>query len=136
MSRRVILTLVALLTAFQLSGALGYAQSSRKITAEIGFPFVAGDKDMPAGKYVMEVTAAGPVMVLGPGGIRAVLPVITTLGRHDQDPDSEFVFDKVNGKSVLSEIWMPKQDGLLLLATKAPHEHAVLGGSNPKKSPQ
>ena len=119
--------------AFQLGGAMAYAQGSQKISAEIGFPFVAGDKEMPAGKYTLTVTDAGPVMILGPGGVRAVLPVITTLGRHDQDPDSEFVFDKIDGKPVLSEIWMPKKDGLLLLATKAPHEHAVLGGSNPKK---
>jgi hypothetical protein len=132
-TRRPFLAFVALVAVFQLSGALAFAQGSQKIVAEIGFPFVAGDKDMPAGKYTIEVTAAGPVMLLGPGGVRAVLPVITSLGRHDQDPDSEFVFDKIDGKSVLSELWLPKRDGLLLLATKAPHQHAVLGGSNPKK---
>ena len=61
------------------------------------------------------------------------LPVITLLGRHDKDTDPEFVFDKIDGKLMLSEIWIPGQDGLLVLATKGPHEHAVLGGSNPKK---
>jgi hypothetical protein len=61
------------------------------------------------------------------------MAIITMLGRHDQDADPEFVFDKINGKLVLSEVWMPGKDGLLLLATKGPHEHAVLGGSNPKK---
>jgi hypothetical protein len=133
MNRRVFLSLVAVAMIFQLGGGLAQAQSSQRVTAQIAFPFVAGDKDMPAGKYVVEVSNAGPVMLTGPGGIRAVLSIITTLGRHDQDPDSEFIFDKVNGKSVLSEIWLPKKDGLLLLATKGPHEHAVLGGSNPKK---
>ena len=88
---------------------------------------------MPAGKYGVEVMPAGTVMLTGPNGARAMLPVITRLGRHDQDADSEFVFDKVDGKSVLSEIWMPKQDGWLVLATSKPHEHAVLGGSNPRK---
>jgi hypothetical protein len=124
---------VALLVAFGVGSSVAYAQSSQRITAEIGFPFVAGDKDLPAGKYVFELTAGGPVLLTGPGGVRAILPVITTLGRHDQDPDSEFVFDMVDGKKVLSEIWRPKKDGLLLLATKAPHEHAVMGGSNSKK---
>jgi hypothetical protein len=119
--------------AFQFTGVTAHAQTALKISAEIGFPFVAGDKDMPAGRYTVAVTEAGPVMITGPGGVRAMLPIITTLGRHDQDPDSELVFDKVNGKPVLSEIWMPKKDGLLLLATKGPHEHAVLGGSNPRK---
>ncbi len=130
MKRRVFLILVALVVVFVMGGATAYAQS---ISAEIGFPFVAGGKDMPAGKYSFEVTKAGPVMLTGPGSARAVMPIITTLGRHDQDPDSEFVFDKIDGKSVLSEIWMPRRDGLLVLATKGPHEHTVLGGSNPKK---
>jgi hypothetical protein len=130
MNRRVLLTIMALVVVFVMGGATARAQS---ISAEIGFAFVAGGKDMPAGRYAVEVTQAGPVMLTGPGGARAVLPIITTLGRHDQDPDMEFVFDKVDGKSVLSEIWMPRKDGLLLLASKGPHEHAVVGGSNPKK---
>jgi hypothetical protein len=124
---------VAAAMIFQLGSGLAQAQSSQKVVAQIAFPFVAGTKDMPAGKYVIEVSEAGPVMLVGPGGVRAVLPVISSLGRHDQDPDSEFVFDKIDGKSVLSEIWLPKKDGLLLLASKAPHEHVVLGGSNPRK---
>jgi hypothetical protein len=61
------------------------------------------------------------------------MSVITTLGRHDLDKDPEFVFDKVDGKLLLSEIWVPGKDGLLVLATKGPHGHAVVGGSNPRK---
>ena len=133
MNRPVCLSLVAAAMIFTLGSGLAQAQSSQKIVAQIAFPFVAGDKDMPAGKYVIEVTDAGQVMIVGPGGIRAVLSVVSRLGRHDQDPDSEFIFDKIDGKSVLSEIWLPKKDGLLLLANKAPHEHVVLGGSNPSK---
>jgi len=33
----------------------------------------------------------------------------------------------------LSEVWLPERDGFLVLATKAPHQHAVVGGSNPRK---
>jgi hypothetical protein len=130
MSRRVFLTLAALVVMFELSGSMAYAQ---RISAEIGFPFVAGGKELAAGRYSVEVTPGGPVMLEGPDRGRIMLPVITTLGRHDQDADAEFVFDKVEGKVLLSEIWMPRKDGLLLLATKGPHEHAVVGGSNPRK---
>ena len=76
------------------------------------------------------VTAEG---IEGPDRRRVLMSVITMLGRHDQDAESEFVFDKIDRKLVLSEVWMPGKDGLLLLATKGPHEHAVLGGPNPKK---
>jgi hypothetical protein len=133
MNRRVLLTLLAFVMACLLSGSTAYAQGVQKTSAEIGFPFVAGGKELPAGKYTVEMTPAGALVMTAAGGVRILMPVVTTLGRHDQDPDSEFVFDKVDGKSVLSEVWMPKKDGFLLLATKAPHEHAVLGGSNPRK---
>jgi hypothetical protein len=133
MNRRVVFALAAFVMAFQLSGALAYAQSAQKISAEIGFPFVAGGKEMPAGKYSVVFELGKPLEFYGQNGTRVLLAVITSLGRHDQDPDAEFVFDKVDGKSVLSEIWMPKRDGFLVLATAKPHEHVVLGGSNPKK---
>ena len=133
MSRRVVLALVAAGMAFQLSGAMAYAQGAQRISAEIAFPFVAAGKDLAAGKYSVVVEPGRPVELVGQDGTRVLLKVITTLGRHDQDPDSEFVFDKIDGKSVLSEIWMPRRDGLLVLATDRSHEHAVLGGSNPKK---
>jgi len=132
MQRRVFVTIVALVVAFVVGGAMAYAQN---VSAEIGFPFVAGGKEMAAGKYTVAMTADRERMVVltGPGGLQVMMPVITTLGRHDLDPDAEFVFDKIDGKAVLSEVWMPRKDGLLLVATKGRHEHAVVGGSNPKK---
>jgi hypothetical protein len=130
MKRRVSLTIAALAVVFVASGTMAYAQLT---TAEIGFSFVAGGKEMPAGRYSFEVTPAGPLMLRGPNGASGMLPVITTLGRHDKDLDPEFVFDKFEGKLLLSEVWIPGKDGLLVLATKGPHEHAVVGGSNPRK---
>jgi hypothetical protein len=129
MKRRVFVTIAALIVAFVMGGAMAYAQ---RITTTIEFPFVAGGKDMPAGKYTLEVTPSFTVILKGPTDT-VLLPVITSLGRHDRDADPEVVFDKVDGKVLLSEIWMPDKDGLLVLATKGPHEHAVLGGSNPRK---
>jgi hypothetical protein len=122
---------LTLVLAIALSGAAAYAQA---VKADVGFSFVAGGKVMPAGKYEIEVTAqTGPVMLTGPDHTRVMLPVITMLGRHDKDIDPELVFDKVGTKLELSEVWLPNQDGYLLLATKARHEHAVVGGSNPRK---
>jgi hypothetical protein len=131
MKRRAFLTVLTLVVAFELGSVMAYAQG---IKAEIGFPFVANGKEMAAGKYTIEATTpAGPVLLTGPGDSRMLIPVITMLGRHDQDPDAEFVFDKIAGKTVPSEVWLPRKDGFLLLATKGPHEHTVVGGSNPRK---
>ena len=130
MKRRAFVGIAAFVVVFVMGGVMAYGQS---VSADIGFPFVAGGKDMAAGKYAVEVTAIGQVSLTGPDRGRVLMPVITMLGRHDLDADNEFVFDKIDGKLVLSEVWMSGKDGLLLLATKGPHEHAVLGGSKPRK---
>ena len=131
MKTRAFVTVAALVVAFVAGVAMASAQT---ITVEIGFPFVAGGKDMIAGKYAVEVPpGGGPVVLTSASGISGLMPVITTLGRHDLDKGAEFVFDKIDGKMVLSEVWLPERDGFLVLATKAPHQHAVVGGSNPRK---
>ena len=127
--RRVIATAMACAVAFVMSGAMARAQT---YSAEISFPFVAAGKEMPAGKYSVDVTASLQLQLTGPAGERVFMPVITLLGRHDRDADAEFVFDKTEGKTLLSEVWMPGKDGFLLVATKGPHTHAVVGGSNPR----
>ena len=130
MKRRVFVTIATLIVVFVVGGAMAYAQTA---SAEIGFPFVAAGKPMAAGKYSFEVTPPGAVVLRGPNSVMVAMPAITLLGRHDLDQDPEFVFDKIGGKLLLSEVWMPGKDGVLVLATKGPHEHAVLGGSNPRK---
>ena len=130
MRRQVSATAVAFVVAFAMGGAMAHAQS---VSAEITFPFAAGGKEMAAGKYSVDVAADFRLRLTGPAGERIFMPVITLLGRHDKDADAELVFDKVGGKTLLSEVWMPGRDGYLLVATKAPHDHAVVGGSNPRK---
>jgi len=133
MKRRVSAGIAALVVVFLVGGAMAYAQDHR-LTAEIGFPFVAAGKEMPAGKYIIEASPSfEPVSLKGPAGSFARMPVVTLLGRPDRDAGPEFVFDKVDGKLVLSEIWLRGQGGLLVFATKGPHEHAVVGGSDPRK---
>ena len=130
MRRQVSATAVAFVVAFAMGGAMAHAQS---VSAEITFPFAAGGKEMAAGKYSVDVAADFQLRLTGPAGERIFMPVITLLGRHDKDADAELVFDKVGGKTLLSEVWMPGLDGYLLVATSAPHDHAVVGGSNPRK---
>jgi hypothetical protein len=128
--QRVFVTIVALVIA-SLAGVA--SASAQGLSANVPFAFVAGGKDMPAGKYSVEIMPNGPITLVGPGSDRIMMSAITQLGRHDRDADPEFVFDKLNGKLLLSEIWAPGRDGLLVLATATPHEHAVIGGSNPRK---
>jgi len=122
----------ALVIGVALSGTIAFAQANR-VNVTLDFAFVASGKEMPAGTYQVEVEQ-GKVTVTPRGkGPGAILAVLTRLGRHDNDSEPELVFDKVGGKLLLSEVWLPGLDGYLLLATAAEHDHAVHGGSRPHK---
>jgi hypothetical protein len=116
-----------------VAAATGVAVAQATVQVDIGFAFVAGNQTMPAGKYIVEVGSGGTSRVTFRGAKTAVLPVITRLGRHDNDKDPEIVFDKVDGKLLLSEVWLAGEDGYLLTSTKTEHGHFVVGGSHPSK---
>jgi len=124
--------LVAIAALVVMSSALVYAQA---VDVKIEFPFVAGGKDFAAGKYSFEVrnTGGGAVIILSGAAETKDILAITSLARHDRDQDFEVVFDMLGGKYYLSEVWFPEKDGYLLLSTKEAHQHAVVGGSNPRK---
>jgi hypothetical protein len=119
---------LALAIAVAVGGAVAYAQSQTQVN--IGFAFLAGGKSMPAGEYAIERRPVGG-LVLRPrqaGPSSPVLTSISRLGRHDKDPFAELVFDKTEGGMQLSEIWLPGEDGYLLLATSRDHQHVVVNG--------
>ena len=131
MRQTVRLLLVAAIVAVVAGAAVAQTSMTR---VNIGFGFVAAGQTMPAGNYSIEVSSGGPASrVTMRGAKNVVLPVITRLGRHDNDKDPEVVFDKVDGKFLLSELWLAGEDGYLLLATKTEHGHFVVGGSHPSK---
>jgi hypothetical protein len=119
-------TLVVAVLTLLAGNALVQAQSPA--TVSVDFKFVAGTMAMPAGKYVIDQTAGIEISIKEAGGGKAavVLPVITILGRHDTDRFPELVFDIYPDGPHLSEVWFPRIDGFLVLATKEPHEHRVL----------
>ncbi len=113
-------------------GTTAYAQKTARMN--IDFAFVAAGKEMPAGAYELAVESDRVVLRSKDGKPTSTMfPVITRLGRHDADADPELVFDKVDGKLVLSELWIPNSDGYLLANTPGDHEHRVLGGSRPHR---
>jgi hypothetical protein len=126
--------IAAAVVGLALVGLAATASAQSGGTVKIDFPFVAGPTQCPAGAYTFD-TGGGRVTLRStdPKGATAVMMVITRLGRHDKDVEPELVFDRVNKQLLLSEIWLPNQDGYLVLSTTGDHEHRVLGGSNPRK---
>jgi hypothetical protein len=126
----------AILAVLVWTGSTALAQTNalRSATMNVDFSFVVAGSVLPAGSYVLEVDQSRVlVRPKSGGGEGAFAGVITRLGRHDNDADPELVFDKIGGQYHLSELWLPGQDGYLMLGTKEQHDHRVLGGSNPHK---
>ncbi len=119
-------TLVLAVLALLAGAALAQAQNQAVVS--IGFKFMAGSAAMPAGKYDLSLDNSGAIAIreVAPGKASAIVPVITTLGRHDVDPFPELVFDTLPDGPHLSEVWFPGIDGYLVLATKGPHKHQVV----------
>jgi hypothetical protein len=100
----------------------------------IDFAFVAGKKECAAGTYEIEVRNSAVTLRPKDGkGESVTMLVITRLGRHDQDTDPELVFDKLDGKLILSEIWLGNEDGWLVASTPRDHEHRVSSVSRTAK---
>lgn len=119
---------------FVLIGLAATASAQPLGKANIDFAFVAGKTQCAAGAYDFDMSAGRLVLrSTDPKGESVMLLVITRLGRHDTDNDTELVFDKVKDKLVLSEVWFGTADGYLVASTPGDHEHRVLGGSKPHK---
>ena len=107
----------------------GYAQMQLRVFGNIPFPFTVGTKALPAGQYDFVRDGEAPdIRVVAAGKNVARVPIVTRLAGaiHTTPKDTHLVFDKVGDTRLLSEIWVPGQDGYLLSSTKGPHEHDVV----------
>lgn len=106
----------------------GYAQAQTMVTAKIPFTFTVGTSALPAGQYDFVRDSTTGIRVVGGGKNIALVPVITRLSGaiHNTPKDSHIVFDKVGDNHWLSEIWIPGQDGYMLMSTKGEHTHDVV----------
>ncbi len=123
--RALILTLLPLAVATIANGAEPFAK------AQIPFAFMVEGKMLPAGAYTFNLdSAAGTVLVRGTdkGGQDAFAVVLTRLAppAHSTVTDADLVFDVVGDNYTLSEIRFPGADGVLVYATKGPHQHQVV----------
>jgi hypothetical protein len=120
------LGLIALLAVG--SGLTGQS-AARTLKAKIGFEFTVGGKVLPMGDYEFVVTGDGQVVrVQGQGKAVEMANVITRLAgeMHTTPQDAHLVFDVVGTNHMLSEIWIPGEDGYLVHSTKGVHTHKVV----------
>ena len=126
------ISLVLGLVGLLALGSLFAGQATTEmIKVKIDFPFIAGGRSLPAGDYELRKDDQARVFrIQGPGKTGDVVQIITELaGELRVNPEGNgLVFDIVGSKYVLSEIWIPGQNGYLVEATKGHHTHKVIKG--------
>jgi len=118
-----------------LVAAGAFAQSGSSVTSSIPFEFSLGQKAVPAGTYRFSVRPAQRQLVItDASGTDMYLPILTRLSSKGEFQDAGLVFDTTGDNHVLSEVWIPGQDGILVSSTPEGHEHqsviAVVSGAS------
>ncbi len=122
----VVVLAVALLTVV-IGSSLAYADD---LVANIQFPFKAGGKDFPAGRYIIKTDSELDLTVRNlDTGAGAILLVSTRISARD-DQKSLVILDKKGDEYYLSEVYMPGIDGFALQGAQGKHSHVKVNGGN------
>ena len=102
------------------------AAFAQPIQVDVPYQFTFASKVLPAGKYTFRL-ADRLVRVQPTTGEELRETIITRLGgRSDLMRDGALVFDKAGGTRILSEVWLPETDGVLLHSTPNDHTHEIV----------
>ncbi len=116
-----------LVVVASIAFAGGVWAQGQTTSVKIGFSFMAQGKSLPAGKYNLEVTSAGRVVLHAEkGGAATELKPIKALGQDGNGEETKLVFDKIGSIHFLSEVWLPGQDGYLVGTSTGTHEQEVV----------
>jgi len=113
-----------IVTFFAVGPAFG--QTGPVMRAEIPYEFTVASKVLPAGTYTFSVDNLGlRVDSATGGGVHA--HIITRLsGPTESFRDGSLIFDKTGGARILSEVWIPGTDGLLLQNVPKDHSRDIV----------
>lgn len=127
--------LVALGVAVVLTAFAGYAWAQAQGSpVKIGFNFVAAGKIVSSGTYSIEPTSSGTVVLRNKRGeVAAELKPLKSLGLNGGEQEPKLVFILSDTMKVLSEIWLPGQEGYLVGTVSGSNQRQIVGGSHSSK---
>ncbi len=120
---------LGLVAVLAVTSGYGRQTTTSSLKAQIDFPFTVEGKILPPGPYkFVRDTLSTVFRVQGEGKNGVLAPILTRVaGEMRTTPqDACLVFDVVGDTYLLSEIWIPGEDGYLVLATKGQHMHKVI----------
>jgi hypothetical protein len=114
--------------AMTVVGATSRASAQGLLEANIPFTFTASGKAHHADRYDFRLSDDEQIVELsGPAKSGGFVPVMTRLAAPATPlTDGRLVFDKVGDTYILSEMWLPEQDGFLIHVAKERHTHHVV----------
>jgi len=137
MKRQTTATVVALALFLVAGVASAFAQADFKVP----FPLQAGGKKLAAGDYVLAKAAEGGLVLRQVStGKETPVAVIERIAQPVPPvPEPRLVFDEVGDFApsyteyltvyVLSEVWLPGEDGYRVHVTKGAHKTKVVNGA-------
>jgi hypothetical protein len=97
----------ALLALPMLGAGVASAQTDQRVKADVPFAFQAGDKQLPAGTYIIGMDLKnGFASVTTSDGVGEVVMLANTVGTGD-GIDAKLVFDKVGDSYLLRDVEAP-----------------------------
>lgn len=105
------------------------AMAQDLVTANVDFAFKAAARTFQPGTYDFQINRSDDTVTVSNARNTktptATLPVVCALAMHEGQ-QAHVVFDKVGSDLVLSEVWLPDSDGVLVHAEKLKHTHRIV----------
>ena len=129
MRKTILAAVVVGVVALGLAGSFAWAAGA--VSVNIPFSFMVKDKEMPAGQYEIRVEGndESRLVVRSSKGGGTVFALVLERLADTGGKDPKVVFDKTeDGKTYLSEIHIPGQDGYLVGIAGGKEKHVTVSG--------
>lgn len=130
MSKKLFVAVAVSVVAFGLIGSVAWAQASSKASFQIPFSFIVDGREMPSGRYEVQVVgaSAGVLTLRGAENGQSVILKPTTRLADIGGKEPRLAFDKVENARFLSEVHIPGVDGFELRGAAGEHGHESVPG--------
>jgi hypothetical protein len=127
MKKQILAAVVVGVFALGLAGSLAWAAGA--VAVNIPFSFIVKDKELPAGRYEIRVQSEASLAIKNADGAGTVLVTVLERLADTGGKEPKVVFDKMeDGKSYLSEVHIPGQDGFLVGIAGGKEKHVTVTG--------
>jgi hypothetical protein len=130
MRKQILAAVVVGVVALGLAGSLAWAAGA--VSVNIPFSFIVKDKEMPAGQYEIRVEGndESRLAIRSNKGGGTVFAVVLERLADTGGKDPRIIFDKTeDGKTYLSEVHIPNQDGYLVGIAGGKEKHVTVSGT-------